>query len=243
MLEGGKHLTEYLHQLKQLEFTDFWLQAKSSLFLDYLPAGCEKTVLDLGAGTGLLTFKLAQLGWDVDALEPSKEATEWIQDKVAQFGSRVSVINKTLEAFSTRKKYSVVAMADVLEHIGDDEAALAKIHGLLARGGTLLLSVPANPWLWSAHDVHCLHCRRYGKPELRRKLEKHFLVKTLRSWNFAMLPVALANKLLYKREYPHKAVNSVGFLNEALKSYYLAVENKVPFPAGITLFAAAVKQA
>ena len=60
-------MTEYLHQLKQVEFTDFWLQAKSELFLKHLPHAKRGHALDLGAGTGLLTFKLAAKGWNVDA--------------------------------------------------------------------------------------------------------------------------------------------------------------------------------
>ena len=35
-------------------------------------------------------------------------------------------------------------------------------------GGALLLTVPANPWMWSAHDAAHHHFRRYTKKQLER---------------------------------------------------------------------------
>jgi len=231
-------LTEYLHQLKEIEFTDFWLQAKSELFLQHLPDTKNKRVLDLGSGTGLLSFKLAERGWKVDALEPSAEAVQWIREKK---GRNVNVIHNSLEGFKGKKKYALIVASDVLEHIEDDESALEKINEMLEPGGTFILSVPAHPALWNAHDEYCEHCRRYRKSELHQKLKKHFNVEKLRYWNFAMLPIALANKMLYQKKYPHQAINSVGWLNRSLTAYYLMVENTVAFPIGISLFAVAKK--
>ena len=37
---------------------------------------------------------------------------------------------------------------DVLEHIDDDRGMLAEMHRVLAPGGTLLVTVPAFPFLW-----------------------------------------------------------------------------------------------
>ncbi len=235
-------MTEYLHELKQVEFTDFWLQAKSELFLKHLPHANRRQALDLGAGTGLLTFKLAERGWSVDALEPDEEAVEWIKQKAKGKSGKVKVIHGTLESFKPKHAYSLVVMADVLEHIEKDEEALRKIFGLLEEGGTLLLSVPAHPRLWNAHDEHCRHCRRYRKGELRKKLEKAgFAVRDVRYWNLAMVPLALLNKLVYRKTYPHQSINAMPWLNRLLKEYYVNVENQFKMPFGISLFAVAVK--
>ena len=41
---------------------------------------------------------------------------------------------------------------------------------MLRPGGAFIFSVPAHPWLWSAHDVALWHQRRYRRPELVRLL-------------------------------------------------------------------------
>ena len=62
-----------------------------------------------------------------------------------------------------RNAYDLIALLDVLEHVPDDLASLRAIHRRLKPGGTLLLTVPANPWMWSAHDAAHHHFRRYTR--------------------------------------------------------------------------------
>ena len=62
-----------------------------------------------------------------------------------------------------RNAYDLIALLDVLEHVPDDLASLRAIHRRLKPGGALLLTVPANPWMWSAHDAAHHHFRRYTK--------------------------------------------------------------------------------
>ena len=64
--------------------------------------------------------------------------------------------------------YDLIALLDVLEHVPDDKGSLAAIFTRLKPGGALLLTVPANPWMWSAHDVAHHHHRRYRKARDRR---------------------------------------------------------------------------
>src|SRR5262249_31659606 len=55
----------------------------------------------------------------------------------------------------------VVLLLDVLEHLDDEGGALATARRALAAGGTLVVTVPAFDWLWSAHDRALGHRRRY----------------------------------------------------------------------------------
>ncbi len=56
----------------------------------------------------------------------------------------------------------------MLEHVPDDKGSLEAIYERLKPGGALLLTVPINPWMWSAHDVAHHHHRRYRKHEIRK---------------------------------------------------------------------------
>src|SRR6478752_83538 len=62
------------------------------------------------------------------------------------------------------KKFGLL---DVLEHVRDDAGSLRAIHRRLRPGGALLLTVPANPWMWSAHDSAHHHFRRYTRKQLK----------------------------------------------------------------------------
>ncbi len=54
----------------------------------------------------------------------------------------------------------LVVAFDVLEHILDDAAALREVERVLRPGGCLLVTVPADMDLWSAHDEAVGHVRR-----------------------------------------------------------------------------------
>jgi SAM-dependent methyltransferase len=67
-------------------------------------------------------------------------------------------------------RFDLIGLFDVLEHLPDDGAVLRRLHGLLEEGGTLALTVPASPALWSDVDVAARHCRRYTAAGLRDRL-------------------------------------------------------------------------
>ncbi len=68
--------------------------------------------------------------------------------------------------------YDLVLALDVLEHLDDDEAFLADTVVPLL-GGTLVVSVPAIPRLFSDHDRMLEHRRRYRRRDLLEMLGRH----------------------------------------------------------------------
>lgn len=57
-------------------------------------------------------------------------------------------------------------LMDVLEHAQDDRGLLGETCRKLKPGGHLVITVPAFPFLFSAHDVFLRHCRRYRRTRL-----------------------------------------------------------------------------
>ena len=55
----------------------------------------------------------------------------------------------------------------MIEHLDDDAAALASLGRLVRPGGTLIVSVPALPELFSEFDQVQGHRRRYQPDDLR----------------------------------------------------------------------------
>ena len=80
---------------------------------------------------------------------------------------------------------------DVLEHVAEDKAALTGIAGKLKPGGRILITVPAHPWMWSAHDVVNHHQRRYTRRTLKKVIaEAGLRLDMLRWFNSLLFPAA-----------------------------------------------------
>lgn len=132
---------------------------------DRLPA--QGTLLDIGAGDAWFSTELALCSGarlDITCCDVNgPEAPE-----AAVVGrSRIRHVRSLPAA-----EHDVVLMLDVLEHVEDDRGFLSGVvRGSLKPGGTLLFSVPAWPWLWTAHDAFLQHHRRYRPAEARAVLE------------------------------------------------------------------------
>lgn len=112
-----------------------------------------KTLLDVGAGSGIFARQLLDQGIAESAVcvDPNyaEEKTE------SQNGKTISFVRQDKGA------YNLVLMMDVLEHVPDDVALLREYANPMPKGGHVLITVPAFQFLWSGHDVFLEHYRRY----------------------------------------------------------------------------------
>jgi len=83
--------------------------------------------------------------------------------------------------------FDLVCALDIVEHVEDEDRALAEIVRVASPGGVLLLSVPLHPARWTAFDDFVGHRRRYEPSRLAMKLLEHRLVVE-RSAVFGMQP-------------------------------------------------------
>jgi hypothetical protein len=85
----------------------------------------------------------------------------------------------------------------VLEHIEDDVGTLHAVRSHLTRNGWLVLTVPAFPFLWSAHDAQSHHFRRYTRSLLRRRVgAAGFALRYQGFFNFWLFPAVVAARLV-----------------------------------------------
>lgn len=71
--------------------------------------------------------------------------------------------------------FDLVCALDIIEHVEDDDGALAELARVVRPGGVLLISTPLHPLLWNAFDDFVGHKRRYEPPRLLEKLAQHRL--------------------------------------------------------------------
>ena len=152
-------------------------------------------ILEIGAGTGSNIALLQRYGV-VDAVEPDDAARAFA---IARTGVAIKGGLLPDGVDLADEAYDMIAMLDVLEHIRGDQEALAALAPKLAPGGRILVTVPANPWLWSAHDVAHHHQRRYTAKTLRGTLDAAgFRVRYMTHFNSLLLPLVIAARAIGK---------------------------------------------
>ena len=102
----------------------------------------EGRLLEIGCGTGEF-LKLAQKHFDVEGIDVSSYAVE---SSRRIFGTRVQQRNVETQPIGVRK-YDVIVVFNVLEHLWRPKKAIAAIHRGLNPGGIVVGSVPHNAGL------------------------------------------------------------------------------------------------
>jgi SAM-dependent methyltransferase len=196
-------------------------------------------VLEVGCGTGHNLAMLGKFG-ELDASELDSSARAL---STKRLGREVKEAKLPDLSMFKRNSYDLIALLDVLEHVPDDLGSLRAIHRRLKPGGALLLTVPANPWMWSAHDAAHHHFRRYTSKQLEELFLRSGLeVELLSYFNTLLYPLVAAARIvgkLLRREssddkLPGNAVNTV--LNKIF-GLEAAMLGRVPMPFGVSLVA------
>jgi 2-polyprenyl-3-methyl-5-hydroxy-6-metoxy-1,4-benzoquinol methylase len=101
--------------------------------------GNGKRVLDVGCSSGYLAQPLSERANTIVGIELDREAAR----EAEQFCERVLVGDvETMELPLEPASFDVVLCGDVVEHLRDPVAALARLRPLLKPGGRLVLSTP-----------------------------------------------------------------------------------------------------
>jgi len=99
-------------------------------------------VLDLGVGNGSLgRYLTSQRQCQVDGVDCSEECLRQAATNYRELRQLDLDQADALQAFSGRR-YDVIVLADVLEHLREPQQLMRQAAGLLAPGGQLLLSIP-----------------------------------------------------------------------------------------------------
>ncbi len=230
-------------RMAELDELHWWYRARRDILADLiarriaLPDGAR--ILEIGCGTGHNLAMLGRFG-RVDAIEVDGAARDMASRRLGR-----AVMDAPLPALTAiaAGAYDISAILAVLEHVGADEAALTGMAAKLKPGGRILITVPAHPWMWSAHDVVNHHQRRYTKATLRDVIARAGLTLDMMSYfNSLLFPLAaaarLAGRLTGKEDsddrLPPRALNALFEKLFGLERYALG---RVPFPPGVSLAA------
>ncbi|MCZ6860027.1 MAG: class I SAM-dependent methyltransferase [Alphaproteobacteria bacterium] len=153
-------------RMGEVEDRHWWFVARRRILATVLERSAllpkSARVLEAGCGTGGNLGMLSRFG-PVSAFEPD-EAARGNASRDIRFDIRAGALPDKVPFAGER--FDLIAVLDVLEHLGDDEGALRALVERLEPGGVILVSVPAFAFLWSRHDVRHHHIRRYTRASL-----------------------------------------------------------------------------
>jgi hypothetical protein len=144
----------------------FWHRVRWKAVSTYVPRAQQYTLLDVGAGAGILGIYVTR-----ERPEVRYEFIEPIASLAAELEARFGTDHNRSDS-ERLDDVRVVTLLDVLEHLERPDELLADLVARTAPGTTFVVTVPAHRRLWSQWDVSLGHCRRYERTELRAVLER-----------------------------------------------------------------------
>lgn len=230
-------------RMAELDSRHWWFTARRRILNAVIerevrpPANAR--ILELGAGTGHNLAMLSRFG-SVEASELDPVARDLASERLGK-----PVLEAALPDLSMfpADSYDMIALLDVLEHVPDDKASLASIFTRLKPGGALLLTVPINPWMWSAHDVAHHHHRRYRPSEIEALVkEAGYKIELISPFNTLLFPPIAAARAIGKMRGDESSDDAMpgDFVNKTLETIFgleSSLIGRVPMPFGVSLVA------
>lgn len=237
-------------QMAALEDRHWWFVGRRKILmtmLDTFTLPAKAQILEVGCGTGGNLAMLARYG-EVYAMEMSAEARAHAGAK----GIARQIAPATLpgDVPFAEKRFDLICLFDVLEHIEEDGKTLEILRSLLKEDGVLFLTVPAFPFLWSAHDEAHHHKRRYTKDLLLQTLvHSGYNPSTVRYFNSWLFPAVALMRSLRKRSKGAAASSDLTlpprWLNAVLTAVFASerhVIGRLSLPWGVSLMTMARKK-
>ena len=114
----------------------------------------KKKALDVGAGTGNLTGKLLEMGYNVTATDISPEMCVILRAKYGKYiPDKLTVLNAPIEDLSfAKEEFDLIAGYSVLHHLPDYQTALVTLCGFLKKGGVIYIDHEASPFYWKGEQ-------------------------------------------------------------------------------------------
>ncbi|MGB7934243.1 MAG: class I SAM-dependent methyltransferase [Gammaproteobacteria bacterium] len=145
------------------------LVLRESCIFDLAGTWEPASFLETGAGTGKMTQLFLDRGFHGACYELGRRSREMLRQNLLPEGDKIRVVDDLAEL--TPESFDYLFSFEVLEHIENDESALAEWTRYLKRGGRLLISVPARMRKYGKSDEIVGHVRRYEKADLTAMLE------------------------------------------------------------------------
>lgn len=177
-----------------IERRHWWFVGRRRLVQSVIDAGVSapdrNLLVDIGCGTGANVALFS--GWrEKIGIDTTSDAIEKAQTTYPDLRFIHGFAPEDLGDLAERT--DLFTIMDVIEHVPDDFALFSEVAAVAKPGAQFLVTVPADPRLWSPHDVSFGHYRRYTAKRLARVFEGLPLeIRLLSYFNSRLYPVVRA---------------------------------------------------
>jgi len=175
------------------------------------------SVLEVGAGIGgTTTFLRPGDHRDWRCLEPDPKLAAILEQTLRQNWPRFEpdILVGSIEALAGEQSFDTILYIDVLEHIEDDRAELARAAALLASRGRLVVLSPAHNYLFSEFDRAIGHFRRYNRKLLRLISPQDLKLRELFYLDAVGMLLSLGNRALLRS--PRPTIRQLAFWDRCI---------------------------
>jgi ubiquinone/menaquinone biosynthesis C-methylase UbiE len=97
----------------------------------------KKTLLDIGSGLGIFPYKISVKGFNCTALDPDASSCKHIRKNL-----KINAINGDFLKKNIKKKFDIVTMNKVIEHVKNPYTMIKKAKKNLNKNGIVYIEVP-----------------------------------------------------------------------------------------------------
>lgn len=124
------------------------------------------SAIDLGGGCGGWVNVLQEQGPRFRELALGDSSLEALRQAREAAPDSIRLYNVSLYDLPWNRRWDVVFLLDVLEHLADDAGALRQVARALNPGGLVFATAPALDRFWSRNDDLAGHRRRYSRADM-----------------------------------------------------------------------------
>ena len=214
----------------------WWFQARKEIIREIINNKIKKKIdiLDFGSGSGVNINMLSKFGF-INIYEPHPDTKNYLKNKYKN-KSKFKILDKI-----KNKKFDLIILADVLEHIKKDKEVIEKLSNNLRHNGQILITVPAYQFLFSMKDITLGHYRRYNKTQILKLFQKFKTIKLTYFNFFLFTPISFLILFfkLFKINFIDKVESAPNqYINKTL-FHIFSIERKIikilDLPFGLSL--------
>jgi len=139
----------------------------------------NKSLLDLGCNDGVYTIPYVRMGGSAHGVDISSGVISRARLRAKRLGlDGISFEIANVEKFCSLKRYDVVLMSEVLEHLNNPDAALRNVKNSIKVNGTFIITAPTPLFEIESLVTRDIINFSYFKRLLRKQLKESQIIRT-----------------------------------------------------------------
>lgn len=130
-----------------------------------------KSLLDVGCGDGVLSWKLAKIGANVTGIDNAESAIKFARNKCAGNKSLDFRVGSAYELPFPDDSFNYLVSTELIEHLGEPEKMLSEMNRVWNRDGRIIITTPTR---LTGEPLDTMHVREFFTQDFEHLIRSHF---------------------------------------------------------------------